>query len=555
MSERDSENADETSDAPEPFATYLARRLMTEKSFRASVPDECEALIAASDFTLSYADLGLVLVCIVDRESEPAKRFSLSREQLVQIGRACLKYTGKVNGAKMPVGIRLYEVGAGPLSSEDQQRLQGLQRAAFDKVGIQCGYFDTSSKTVWWSSPMQRFWQRLGFRSWYGAVLSEQRKTITAVSEPALPQRSHPPIATGALLLFLAAIFALEQLGKVGEKSSDWLGVDVGSLLAFGGMNRNAVLQDGEWYRLLSAALLHADFLHLLFNGLAFALAGYLLEAVLGPAWLLSVFLLGALGGSLMGLLLNPPNLVSVGASGAVMGMLTAALAMTFRFPRGGARTHAQMQLMQFLVPSLIPLATHREGGHIDYAAHFGGTLAGALASVVLLSIWPKTKEQPRFPGATRALALLSVAAFGLSAVLAKRHYAPYAEAAAFFAQDLLVNDDAIPENGETAENEVETWGKGHPRDPRVHYYRARRLMRDNQLDAAEAELRAALAEKEILARAFASKQLETGIRTLLCGLLLEQGKLDEAKREAAPLCQGDPAQTPTKLRELELCP
>ena len=116
------------------------------------------------------------------------------------------------------------------------------------------------------------------------------------------------------------------------------MGVDVGTLFAMGGANSGAILNDGQWYRLLTAALLHADALHLLFNGVALGLAGYLLEALIGPAWLVVLFFLGALGGSLMGLAVNSAEVVSVGASGAVMGLLAAALVASLRLPRGQER-------------------------------------------------------------------------------------------------------------------------------------------------------------------------------------------------------------------------
>src|SRR6185436_12371087 len=106
---------------------------------------------------------------------------------------------------------------------------------------------------------------------------------------------------------------------------------DVGTLFAVGGMNTMAVLEGGEWYRILSAALLHADAFHLVLNGLALGLAGYLLESLLGSAWLLGLFFIGAIGGSSMGLFVNPPNVVSVGASGAVMALLAAGCVAALR--------------------------------------------------------------------------------------------------------------------------------------------------------------------------------------------------------------------------------
>ena len=81
---------------------------------------------------------------------------------------------------------------------------------------------------------------------------------------------------------------------------------------------------------------------HIGWRGLALGLAGYLLESLLGRAWFVSLFFVGAIGGSLMGIVVNPSNMVSVGASGAVMGLLAAALVAAMRFPPGATRTQIQ---------------------------------------------------------------------------------------------------------------------------------------------------------------------------------------------------------------------
>ena len=182
----------------------------------------------------------------------------------------------------------------------------------------------------------------------------------------AVVPRAGRPIVTLLTLALLTAVFALEQLAKGSGEQHGLMGVDVGTLFAMGGANSVAILNDGQWYRLLTAALLHADALHLLLNGVALGLAGYLLEALIGPAWLVVLFFLGALGGSFMGLAVNSAEVVSVGASGAVMGLLAAALVASLRLPRGQERTSVQLPLVQFLLPSLLPLATHRQEGHVD---------------------------------------------------------------------------------------------------------------------------------------------------------------------------------------------
>jgi rhomboid protease GluP len=539
----------------EPFAVYLAKRFAGEKGFRPGVPEEASKLAEQSDVVLSYADVGLSMLCFVDRESTPEKKFTLGKQELLDIGTSCLKYTGTVNGAKMPVGITLYEVGDGPPSTEDCARLKALQKAmpGLSKVLVHCFHLDTRNKAVWSTAAFNGL---LRGRKWLERLLREPRRKDDEifVSEAVLPTTERRPVATASIIAVLVAMFVVEQLAKVGDEAPGLLGVNAGTLIALGGMNANAVLKSGEWHRLLSAALLHGDALHLLFNGVALGMAGFVLESLLGRAWFLVLFFVGAVGGSLMGLVVNPANIVSVGASGAVMGLLAAAVIAAMRFPRGATRTQIQVSMLQFLIPSLIPLASHRQGGQIDFAAHFGGAIAGVIAGFVLMKLWPRNEEHPRFRKGATGLAAASVLCFALSLFLTKEHYAAYAAEASFSAADLLVKDSDIPKDFGTAKREVESWGKARPRDPRVRLYRALHLLDEENAGAAETELRAALAEREILARAFVNNKLETALRSLLSKVLLQQGRRDEAKREALAVCKADDGSTRRELRTLGLC-
>ncbi|HET9932219.1 MAG TPA: rhomboid family intramembrane serine protease [Polyangiaceae bacterium] len=547
--------AEGTRSNDEPWAVYLAKRLVGEKSFQLGVPEEAAGLAEGSDIVLSYGDLSLNLACIVDREGNPEKRFSLEQKELLEIGSACLKYTGTMNGAKMPVGISLYEVGDRPASPEDIERFKALQKSmpGSSKVLVTCFYLDTKNKTVFCSALFNGLFRG---RKWLESMLAEPRKRHEDifVPEALLPSDEGRPVATIGVLVALASMFVVEQLADAGRQAHGLLGVNVGTLFALGGMNRDAVLTNGEWHRLLSAALLHGDAFHILLNGFALGMAGLVLEPLLGRAWFLSLFFIGALGGSLMGLLVNPANIVSVGASGAVMALLAAAVVVAMRFPRGAQRTQIQVSMLQFLIPSLIPLASHRQQGHIDFAAHFGGAIAGVAAGFALMKIWPRTQERPRFRSAALALAAASLVGFALSLFLTKQHYPEYAAAATFASKELLVDDDAIPKDFAAAKQQVETWGKDRPRDPRVHLYRAFRLFDEEQLAGAEKELRAALSEREILERAFSNGKLEASIRSVLCQLLVQQGRTDEARREAQPVCKGSDPKLAEPLKSLGLC-
>ena len=93
-----------------------------------------------------------------------------------------------------------------------------------------------------------------------------------------------------------------------------------------------------------------------------------------------------------------------------------------------------------------------------------------------------------------------------------------------------------------------------HPRDPRVRFFRALSLLDEKNEVGAQKELTAALAEHEILDRAFPDHKLEAGIRALLSELLLQQGNRDEARRAAQPACSVSDSSASKRLHELHLC-
>src|SRR5690606_37206831 len=90
------------------------------------------------------------------------------------------------------------------------------------------------------------------------------------------------------------------------------------------------LVEDGEWWRMITAGVLHADPLHLLFNMIGVYFLGQLLEPALGWLRFGALYFASLLGGSFGALLLSP-DAVTVGASGAVFGLLGAAFVIIRR--------------------------------------------------------------------------------------------------------------------------------------------------------------------------------------------------------------------------------
>jgi membrane associated rhomboid family serine protease len=198
------------------------------------------------------------------------------------------------------------------------------------------------------------------------------------------------PWATWGFLLLLVIVYAVELLVPV-EPAGRNATPALRTLLALGAVNRGQVLAGGEWWRLLSGPMLHGSPLHILLNGFVLVLIGGPLERAIGRAWFVAVFLLGAVAGAVGTLLLDQPNLVSVGASGAIMALLACGFAVSFRFAEGSLeRRRMQGRALRLLIPSLLPLQTGAAALRVDYAAHAGGAMAGALIGFALLRCWPR---------------------------------------------------------------------------------------------------------------------------------------------------------------------
>ena len=133
----------------------------------------------------------------------------------------------------------------------------------------------------------------------------------------------------------------------------------------------------GEYYRLLTAAFLHANIAHLIFNMYALWIIGMQLESFIGKWRYLVVYLFSAITGSLLSVIVTP-DAVSVGASGAIFGLLGALLYFGYHY-RVYLGTVIKSQIIPLIVINLL-LGFMVPG--IDNAAHIGGLIGGALIMI-----------------------------------------------------------------------------------------------------------------------------------------------------------------------------
>jgi len=139
----------------------------------------------------------------------------------------------------------------------------------------------------------------------------------------------------------------------------------------------NILIEQGEWYRIFSAALLHASVMHILFNMYALYLFGPRLEQQVGSVpFAISYAAFAAAGGAayfFMGGLQSAP---AVGASGAIFGLFGVWLAATWKMRHTPAGSAMFRQLL-FLLALNAALPFFVRG--IAWEAHAGGFAAGLL--------------------------------------------------------------------------------------------------------------------------------------------------------------------------------
>ncbi|MGD1067519.1 MAG: rhomboid family intramembrane serine protease [Vulcanimicrobiaceae bacterium] len=159
------------------------------------------------------------------------------------------------------------------------------------------------------------------------------------------------------------------------------------ALYAHGGLFGAAVLQNGEWWRLVTSAFLHGGIAHIALNMIALYQIGQFVELLYGRARYALVYVLAMLGSGLLVTFLAPDQ-VTIGASGAIFGLFGALVAAGLRL---GARGRALItQTIPIIVINLV--FTFSVPG-ISWEAHVGGLVTGFLAGLLLYMVPSRQRE------------------------------------------------------------------------------------------------------------------------------------------------------------------
>jgi membrane associated rhomboid family serine protease len=164
-------------------------------------------------------------------------------------------------------------------------------------------------------------------------------------------------------------------------------------------------LDEGEWWRLITAGFTHFGVAHLAMNMISLYFLGRFVEPAMGRTRFLALYLAAMLAGNAGALLMQPSLGLTAGASGAIFGLLGAAAV--------GLRQRG-IPLMSSSIGTMIILnliITFTISG-ISIGGHLGGLVGGALCATAMLA--PRQKRVPAW-----AVWLLPIAVAAASVIIA----------------------------------------------------------------------------------------------------------------------------------------
>jgi membrane associated rhomboid family serine protease len=212
---------------------------------------------------------------------------------------------------------------------------------------------------------------------------------------------------TKAILAAILAMYVIEVVK--GGAGSLFEGPSPQQLFDLGATFPPAIALLGQYWRFVSSMFLHIGLIHLAFNCYALWLLGTHIERDFGRARFVGLYFLTGILGSIGSYAFGDPLTVSAGASGAVFGLMGTFLAYNY-VRRNEALARRNLQWIWQILALNIFLAIAIRA--IDYRAHIGGLIAGAVAGFLL------DRDRVRIAPALRVLGLLALIGIGVALVV-----------------------------------------------------------------------------------------------------------------------------------------
>lgn len=150
------------------------------------------------------------------------------------------------------------------------------------------------------------------------------------------------------------------------------------TLIEFGAKYNPAMIENNEWWRIVSSMFIHIGFLHLFMNMIAIYFLGTLIERIYGSWRFLLIYLLSGVGGGIASFAFSVN--VSAGASGAIFGLFGAILFFGLIYRQIFLKTIG----LNIVIILIINIVFGFSFPQIDMAAHIGGLVSGFIVSAVV---------------------------------------------------------------------------------------------------------------------------------------------------------------------------
>lgn len=206
--------------------------------------------------------------------------------------------------------------------------------------------------------------------------------------------------------LFVVLMIVMNVAVYLGELATGALRSST-SIIAAGALQRGLVLQ-GEYWRLISAAFLHASWGHLLGNSAFLYVLGMANEHAFGMKKGAMIYGVSALAGSLLSISVSPGP--SIGASGAVFGLMGSLVVMLFKNrdsfylrDRNIGYFVGAIAIFQIILGFTNP--------YVDNYCHIGGFLGGAAAAMWLRPVLLDSERKSAITGKSKGVVVATVTA------------------------------------------------------------------------------------------------------------------------------------------------
>lgn len=185
------------------------------------------------------------------------------------------------------------------------------------------------------------------------------------------------PEALCTVILIVANVAVFLILSMFGDTE------DALFMLQHGAAYAPLMVQQQEYWRIISSMFLHFGITHLLNNMVMLGALGWNLEVEIGKVKFLVIYLLSGIGGGLLSMyhdIYTENPAVFAGASGAIFGLMGALLYVVIA--NRGRLGRLSGRGMGFMVA--LSLYFGLTSGGVDNAAHIGGLICGFVLAVLL---------------------------------------------------------------------------------------------------------------------------------------------------------------------------